>query len=70
MIEVATFRVQKVDNIYVVIDTFYRYYFSQYEVNPHALAVHKLSPERLVRLRVDADNVEYFEEDHEFVEFC
>ena len=70
VIEVAAFRVNKVDNVYVVVDTFHRYYFSEYEVNPHALAVHKLSPERLVRLRADADYVEYFEEDHEFIEFC
>lgn len=70
VIEVAAFRVNKVDNVYVVVDTFHRYYFSEYEVNPHALAVHKLSPERLARLRADADYVEYFEEDQEFIEFC
>lgn len=70
VIEVAVFRVKQVDNVYVVVDTFHRYYFSQYEVNPHALAVHKLSPERIMRLRADADYVEYFEEDEEFVGFC
>lgn len=70
VIEVAAFRVRQVDNVYVVVDTFHRYYFSQYDVNPHTLAVHKLSPQRLTRLRADADYVEYFEEDEEFVEFC
>lgn len=70
VIEVAAFRVDRINNTYVVVDTFHRYYFSQYDVNPHALAVHKLSPQRLVRLRADADYVEYFEEDEEFVRFC
>lgn len=70
VIEVAAFRVQKVEGEYVVMETFHRYYFSEYEVNPHALAVHKLSPERLARLRANADYEEYFADDTEFVEFC
>ena len=53
VIEVAAFRVKLVNNKYEVIDTFHRYYLSEYEVNPHALAVHKLSPDRLERLRKD-----------------
>ncbi|MEE8588532.1 MAG: exonuclease domain-containing protein, partial [Sulfurimonadaceae bacterium] len=70
VIEVAAFRVKKVDSSYVVLDTFHRYYLSEYEVNPHALAVHKLSPERIERLRGDAGYTEYFEEDEEFIDFC
>ncbi len=70
VIEVAAFRVKKVDNTYVVLDTFHRYYRSDYEVNPHALAVHKLSPGRIERLRGDAGYAEYFEEDQEFIGFC
>ena len=70
VIEVAAFRVEKVQGVYVKLDTFHRYYFSQYDVNPHALAVHKLSPQRLARLRADADYVEYFDEDEEFIDFC
>ncbi len=70
VIEVAAFRVKKVDSSYVVLDTFHRYYLSEYEVNPHALAVHKLSPERIERLRGDASYAEYFEEDDEFIDFC
>lgn len=70
VIEVAAFRVKKIDASYVVVDTFHRYYRSDYEVNPHALAVHKLSPERIERLRGDAVYAEFFEEDHAFVEFC
>ena len=70
VIEVAAFRVDRIDNEYVVVDTFHRYYFSQYDVNPYALAVHKLSPQRLLRLRADVNYVEYFQEDEEFVTFC
>lgn len=70
VIEVAAFHVKKVDGTYVVLDTFHRYYRSDYEVNPHALAVHKLSPERIERLRGDADYAEYFEEDSAFIDFC
>lgn len=70
VIEVAAFRVVLVDNEYKVIDTFHRYYFSEYEVNPYALAVHKLSPDRLERLRRDVDYEEYFRDDVAFVAFC
>ena len=70
VIEVAAFRVELVDDEYKILDTFHRYYFSDYEVNPHALAVHKLSPQRIQRLRQDVSYEEYFEEDRDFVEFC
>ena len=70
VIEVAAFRVKHVDGTYVVTDTFHRYYRSDYEVNPHALAVHQLSPERIERLRGDADYASFFEEDEAFIEFC
>jgi DNA polymerase-3 subunit epsilon len=70
VIEVAAFQVKSVDNKYVVVDTFHRYYFSRYAVNPYALAVHKLSPQRLEKLRAGADYENYFEDDRDFVEFC
>lgn len=70
VIEVAAFRVQHIDNEYVVMDTFHRYYFSEYEVNPHALSVHKLSPQRLEKLRAGVHYEEYFENDSDFIEFC
>ena len=70
VIEVAAFKVAKEDDLYVVKETFHRYYYSAYEVNPHALAVHQLSPDRLERLRADVDYEEYFEDDKDFVEFC
>jgi len=70
VIEVAALRVTLVNNEYKVIDTFHRYYFSEYEVNPHALAVHKLSPDRLERLRKSVTYEEYFEDDMDFVTFC
>ena len=70
VIEVAAFRVKRVDDIYVVAETFHRYYRSDCEVNPHALAVHKLSPERIEKLRGDADYAEFFDEDGDFIDFC
>ena len=70
VIEVAAFKVEKQGRTYVVLDTFHRYYFSPYEVNPHALAVHKLSPDRLERLRKDANYEAYFEDDTDFLDFC
>lgn len=70
VIEVAAFRVRYADGIYVIADTFHRYYFSPYDVNPHALAVHKLSPQRIERLRSGALYAEYFEDDSDFIEFC
>lgn len=70
VIEVAAFRVELVSGEYKAVDTFHRYYLSEYEVNPHALAVHKLSPDRLERLRKDVEYEEYFEDDADFIEFC
>jgi len=73
VIEVAAFRVEEDrDNnrLYKVVDTFHRYYYSKYEVNSYALAVHKLSPERIKKLRKDVSYVEYFEEDSDFIRFC
>lgn len=70
VIEVAAFRVRYTDGAYVVTDTFHRYYYSEYAVNPHALAVHKLSPERIKRLRGDSDYPEYFIDDTDFIDFC
>lgn len=70
VIEAAAFRVEKRGSEYVVTDTFHRYYFSRHPVNPHALAVHRLSPARLQMLRKAAEYAEHFEEDEAFVAFC
>ena len=70
VIEVAAFKVKRIEDRYEVVDTFHRYYFSEYEVNPYALAVHKLSPDRLERLRKGVEYEEYFTDDADFVEFC
>jgi len=70
VIEVAAFKVKKQGDEFIVLDTFHRYYFSAYGVNPHALAVHQLSPERLERLRQGVDYEEYFEDDEDFLDFC
>jgi DNA polymerase III subunit epsilon len=58
------------DGLYKVKETFHRYYYSPYEVNVHALAVHKLTPERIEHLRAEADYEAYFEEDVDFIDFC
>ncbi len=54
----------------IILDTFHRYYLSEYEVNPYSLEIHKLSPDRLGRLRKNVTYKEYFEDDTDFVEFC
>ncbi|MDH5464146.1 MAG: 3'-5' exonuclease [Thiovulaceae bacterium] len=70
VIEVAAFKVKKVGDRYEIVDRFHRYYHSQYEVNPHALAVHQLSPEKIETLRDHATYDAYFEDDLDFVDFC
>ena len=70
VIEVAAFKVLKEGDEYIVKETFHRYYFSAYEVNAYALAVHQLSPDRLERLRRGVEYEEYFEDDEDFVTFC
>lgn len=70
VIEVAAFRVEKKGLEYIVTDTFHRYYYSKYDVNFHALAVHKLTPERIEELRDNATYDAYFEDDLDFVDFC
>lgn len=70
VIEAAAFRVERSGAAYIVTDTFHRYYRSRYDVNPHALRVHKLSPERIEALRGDAGYAAYFEEDTDFIDFC
>ena len=70
VIEVAAFKVTKRDNMYRVTDTFHRYYFSKFEVNPHALLVHKITPQRVADFRDNAQYAEYFENDRDFIDFC
>ncbi|WP_416768260.1 exonuclease domain-containing protein [Sulfurimonas sp. ST-25] len=70
VIEVAALRVSKTAAGYIVTETFHRYYLSRYPVNPHSLAVHKLSPSRLIALRGEASYPEHFDEDREFADFC
>ena len=70
VIEAAAFRIRRREGRYEVVETFHRYYYSRYPVNPHALAVHRLSPERVERLRDGAGYEAYFEDDQEFVDFC
>jgi DNA polymerase-3 subunit epsilon len=70
VIEVAAFRVEKKEQGYCVTETFHRYYHSKYPVNPHALAVHRLTPQRVEELRDNATYDAYFEDDLDFVDFC
>ncbi len=70
VIEAAAFRVKQVGNKYTIVSIFHRYYFSKYNLNTYALAIHKLSPERLEKLRTGVSYSEYFENDLDFVEFC
>lgn len=70
VIEVAAFRVEKKEQSYRVIETFHRYYHSKYPVNPYALAVHRLTPQRVEKLRDNATYDAYFEDDLDFVDFC
>ncbi len=70
VIEVGAIKVAFEDGEYKVVDTFHRYYYSQYEVNHRALEVHKLTPAKIKKLRGDEDYVEFFEYDDEFIQFC
>jgi len=70
VIEAAAFRVEKQACSYVVKETFHRYYHSKHPVNPYALAVHRLSPQRIEELRENATYDAYFEDDADFVDFC
>ncbi len=70
VIEAAAFKVTKRGGIYAVTETFHRYYFSKFEVNPHALLVHKLTPQRVAGFRDNARYAEYFENDRDFADFC
>lgn len=58
--EVAAFWIKREEGAYVITDTFHRYYFFQYEVNPYVLAIHKLFPQRLERLRANIDYAKFF----------
>lgn len=70
VLEVGALKICKDGNNYVVVDTFHRYYQSKYEVNPFALEVHNLSPEKIKKLRKDVNYAKYFADDHDFVSFC
>ena len=70
VIEVGAIKVELKNGKYKVIDTFHRYYYSKYEVNPRALEVHQLTPKKIKTLRANDDYSKYFEDDYEFIEFC
>ena len=70
VIEVGAIKVAFKDGEYKVIDTFHRYYYSKYDVNQRALEVHKLTPEKIKKLRKNEDYAKYFEDDNDFIKFC
>lgn len=70
VLEVGAYKIVYEDRTYKVVDTFHRYYFSKYEINDFALAVHNLSPDRIKKLRSGKTYPEYFEDDKEFIDFC
>lgn len=70
VLEVGALKLEKQGNIYVVVDTFHRYYHSKYDIDPWALKVHNLSPERISKLREGATYAKHFEDDYDFKTFC
>ncbi|NQY25327.1 MAG: 3'-5' exonuclease [Campylobacteraceae bacterium] len=70
VIEVAAVKLELRDNSYEVIEQFHRYYLSRWGVNPYSYAVHKLTPEKILKHRADSSYSSYFSEDEDFVNFC
>ena len=70
VIEVAAFRVALVNDEYKVLDTFSSLLFLLVRSKPSCSCTHKLSPQRLERLRLGVSYEEYFEDDADFVAFC
>lgn len=70
VIEAAAVKLAYKDEKWEVIETFHRYYFSRYPVNPYSYEVHKLSPELIMQIRDGAKYARYYNEDDEFLEFC
>jgi DNA polymerase-3 subunit epsilon len=70
VIEAAAVKLELVNNEYKVIDKFHRYYLSRWSVNPYSYAVHKLTPEKILKHRDGATYSSYFSEDEDFVNFC
>lgn len=70
VIEAAAVKLECIDNEYKVIDKFHRYYLSRWPVNPYSYAVHKLTPEKILKHREGSSYSSYYSEDEEFVKFC
>jgi len=70
VIEVAAVKVELVNNEYVILDKFHRYYLSRHPVNRFSYEVHKLTPEMILAYRKDQTHSVYFKEDEDFVKFC
>lgn len=70
VIEAAAVKIELVGSEYKVIDKFHRYYLSRYPVNQYSYAVHKLTPEKILKYRENKSYSAYFSEDLDFIEFC
>ena len=70
VIELAAVKLIVENGEYKIIDKFHRYYLSRWDVNPYSYAVHKLSPEKILKHRNNATYASYYQEDEDFVNFC
>ena len=70
VIELAAVKLIVENGEYKIIDKFLRYYLSRWDVNPYSYAVHKLSPEKILKHRNNATYASYYQEDEDFVNFC
>lgn len=60
----------KLDKDFNIIGKFHRYYLSRYPVNQYSYAVHKLTPEKILKHRKNETYSSYFKEDEDFATFC
>jgi DNA polymerase-3 subunit epsilon len=72
VIEAAAVKLELVNDKFVIKDKFHRYYLSRYDVNYHAFAVHKLTPQLILEHRNKSieQYASYFKEDEDFITFC
>lgn len=72
VIEAAAVKIDTKEGGFKVIDKFHRYYLSRYPVNYYSYAVHRLTPELIIKHRNKSDvkYSSYFKEDEDFIKFC
>jgi len=70
VLEVGALKIKKENDSYTIVETFHRYYYSQYKTNPWALKVHNLSPTKIKILRKEKSYPKFFADDSDFILFC